>query len=230
MGRGVAAPTLRDDETGLSQRDLLVLHMDLAGIYTQKAIAAAARCSPENIFYIRKKPLYQLAFKRMQAQMKQAREAALLKVGDKLDVECMSAFDTIASLHKEADSDSVRLSAAKAVFDYAPNGPKKSDPQDKAPQRALFLQLGAGKLKEIKEALSDADAFEVLDLLEHIDWEVEDVKATGAESVATGNTQDNEPRGAEREPVAKPAPSPVVPFSDRVIEMLQNRENSVTEL
>ncbi len=167
----MTALTLRDQDTGLTQRELLVLHMDLAGIYDRAAIASATGYALNSITIIRSKPLYKAAFAKMQEMVKRARQEAMLRAVDRLDSLVPEAIDTFAALNREADSDSVRLKAAQSICDYAPNGPKKDLASDKAPQRALFLQLGSGKIKEIHAALADAGVSDVLDLMKHIDWD-----------------------------------------------------------
>jgi hypothetical protein len=77
------------------------------------------------------------------------------------------------------------------------------------------LQIGTGKAKEIREALIDAGAADVLDLMKGIDW------TEGPGTSAAFSDMD----GAAADP-AQVAPS--VPAA--VTEMLQAQPISVTEL
>ncbi len=170
---------LRDEETGLSLKELLVLHMDLAGIYKDAAIATASGYAVGSLNGVRKKPLYQAAFKKMLEQVKARQQEVVLGIGERFDALLPEALTTFQELNKSADSDSVRIRAAENICDRAPNGPRKTLTNDKAPQRALFLQLGEGKLKEIRSALLDAGNKDVLDLLEFVDYQT--VGREGAE-------------------------------------------------
>ncbi len=96
----------------------------IAGGFTNKEILAAVGGSDTYLSELKQWPQMQ---QEVEQYSRQIEEKAIDKAADlvaKFDDESPKAFKTVRSLHREGNSEAVRLRAAKDILDRAPIAPK----------------------------------------------------------------------------------------------------------
>jgi len=163
----------------LSTRQIFVALLDATGLKSEE-IALQTGYSVDTISRLRQNPLYVLRRDEFRRQIEQGIIERAIDLGRKFDLEAHKAFETLRQLCKSADSDAVRLNAAKDILDRAPNAPKARKITESPGQVGLILQIGAPVVEGMKEALSDVGENDVLELIEGKDYNVRHDEAVGA--------------------------------------------------
>jgi len=146
----------------LNARQLLAVHLEVAGD-TSAAICRTCRCAPQTLKQWQAMEEYQ-AYRRELIDMIGSRIiTTTLDLGTRLDSLAQDAITTISDLCRAADSDSVRLHAAKDILDRAPNAPKIQRLVEGSGVGHIQIQIGVGAVQAMKESLLEVGE-EVVDL------------------------------------------------------------------
>lgn len=148
----------------LTPRNLLVALLDATGRTTDQ-IAAKTGYTREVIYNIRSSPLYKVEVAEIRKRIEDEAISGVVELPRKFDEEAPEAFNTIKHLHKKAESEPVRLNAAKDILDRAPNAPKIRQYIEGGGGN-VTLQIGVKQMEAINEALDDVDAGDIIELLE----------------------------------------------------------------
>lgn len=129
------------------------------------AIAQELGCSVQTVYNARGVPEYVALVESVKREIRERLVDNAARVQEAYNEEVMPAFETTRELHKGADSDAVRLGAAKDILDRAPDAPKVQKHLGDIDAR-MIIQFPVQAVGNMKQALEDVGKGEIVEMLE----------------------------------------------------------------
>jgi hypothetical protein len=144
-----------------------VAFLDLSN-YPNKKIAEKLNCPVRTIQNLKRADEYKEYIDKLKNELK---EAFLNSYGDlftKLNQASSDVIDSFIQINKTGEKDADRIKAGIEILDRAPQAPKKITAQD---AQAAIIEFSTTVFKNMKAALQDTNNDDIMDLIEHKDFE-----------------------------------------------------------
>lgn len=146
----------------LNDRHMLAAYKEAAGMKPIQ-IAQEVGLSPGRLHVVRTSGLYQVFIEGIRREVREKVTDRASQLVDAFNEEAMPAFDTVQELHRNADTDNVRLGAAKDILDRAPDAPKIVKNVGQIDARTI-IQLPVKVAEGMVDTLKMVGAGEIVDL------------------------------------------------------------------
>jgi hypothetical protein len=158
----------------LSNKHRIAALLEARGELSVKKIAEEIGLQPGTLYQVRTMPEYKLLREHYQKELAERTLDESAELLSKFNREAPNAFETLATLHKRADRDSVRRQAAVDILDRSTVSPSRRD-EGKAGESGITIQIGVQAMQRIESALADVGDEETIAL---IDIEPEETEQT----------------------------------------------------
>ena len=149
----------------LNNKHRIAALLEARGELTVKEIAQEIGLAYMSLHQVRTMPEYKLLVEHYQRELVERTLDESAELLSKFNKEAPNAFETLSSLHKRADRDSVRRQAAVDILERASIAPsKRSDTGGQ--ESGITIQIGVATMSRIEAALADVDDTETIALIE----------------------------------------------------------------
>ena len=149
----------------LSRKHKIAALLEARGELSVSDIADEIGLQKGTLYQVRTMPEYKLLREHYQRELAERTLDESAELLSKFNREAPNAFETLASLHKRADRDSVRRQAAVDILERATVAPsRRSDTGSR--DSGITIQIGVQTLNRIESALSDVGDNETIALIE----------------------------------------------------------------
>jgi len=149
----------------LSNKHRIAALLEARGELSTAEIAKEIGLKTGTLHQVRTMPEYKLLVESYSRELTERTLDGAAELLSKFNREAPRAFETLASLHKKADRDSVRRQSAVDILDRATISPSKRTEADRG-DSGITIQIGVQTLNRIEAALADAADTETITLIE----------------------------------------------------------------
>lgn len=149
----------------LNNKHRIAALLEARGELTFKEIASEIGLNYMSLHQVRTMPEYKLLVEHYQRELVERTLDESAELLSKFNREAPNAFETLSSLHKRADRDSVRRQAAVDILDRATVAPSKRSDVGGG-ESGVIIQIGVATMNRIEAALTDVDDTETIALLD----------------------------------------------------------------
>ena len=149
----------------LSNKHRIAALLEARGELTVKEIAEEIGLQTGTLYQVRTMPEYKLLVEHYQTELTERTLDESAELLSKFNREAPNAFETLSSLHKRADRDSVRRQAAIDILDRATVAPSKRF-ESGGGDAGVTIQIGVATMSRIESALADVDDTETIALID----------------------------------------------------------------
>ena len=149
----------------LSNKHRIAALLEARGELSTQEIADEIGLKYVSLAQVRTMPEYKLLVEHYQRELVERTLDEAAELLAKFNREAPNAFETLSSLHKRADRDSVRRQAAVDILDRASVSPSRRTDSGTG-DTGVTIQIGVQTLNRIENALADVGDTETIDLIE----------------------------------------------------------------
>jgi len=161
----------------LSNKHRIAALLEARGELTVSEIADEIGLQKGTLYQVRTMPAYKMLVEHYQRELTERTLDESAELLSSFNREAPRAFETLASLHKKADRDSVRRQAAVDILERSTVAPSKRT-ETGGGDSGITIQIGVQTLNRIEAALEDVDDTETIALLD-AEWTDEGDTSSG---------------------------------------------------
>ena len=164
----------------LSNKHRIAALLEARGELTIREIADEIGLQTGTLYQVRTMPEYKLLVERYQTELTERTLDESAELLSSFNREAPRAFETLASLHKKADRDSVRRQAAVDILERSTVAPSKRT-ETGGGDSGITIQIGVQTMNRIEAALADVDDTDTLALIdaEYVEEDSDERTGTG---------------------------------------------------